>query len=357
MQGLHTCYNHISSFKTCALSTCAGYCNRLTCPFEEQRNFLEHLITRAELGAPGYEHMLTMTPCDWWPFLKNRTIWLVGDSLTQEFMKTFQCFMFEFWDLEMVDLKHRVVETDVVRDHVRLGWCANLLEGARICHHRVNDAPEYTAVLPYFYQGLTGKRNDIVLMNTGLWSNDVDTYTSRLNTFADYYKQHKQELPYFVWRDSSVQFFHTPTGDFDKSKHAVCQPIGMPGGGVLLDKDNTLVTDVETSPHLQVVLEGGWRNQISRPLMQGLGIPVVETWNASVPIWQYHKNAHEDPNHHDCTHWCQPSAYNIWLYDTLMKLVELQPNIEWHIKQMPSQAELDVLDMSEGARHIVVEPF
>ena len=341
----------------CALSTCAGYCNRLTCPFEEQRNFLEHLISRAELGAPGYEHMLTMTPCDWWPFLKNRTIWLVGDSLTQEFMKTFQCFMFEFWDLEMVDLKHRVVETDAVRDRVRLGWCANLLEGARICHHRVNDAPEYTAVLPYFYQGLTGKRNDIVLMNTGLWSNDVDTYTSRLNTFADYYKQHKQELPYFVWRDSSVQFFHTPTGDFDKSEHAVCQPIGMPGGGVLLDKDNTLVTDVETSPHLQVVLEGGWRNQISRPLMQGLGIPIVETWNASVPIWQYHKNAHEDPNHHDCTHWCQPSAYNIWLYDTLMKLVELQPNIERHIKQMPSQAELDVLDMSEGARHIVVEPF
>lgn len=24
-----------------------------------------------------------MTPCDWWPFLRGRTLWLVGDSITQ----------------------------------------------------------------------------------------------------------------------------------------------------------------------------------------------------------------------------------------------------------------------------------
>lgn len=335
----------------------AGYCKRLTCPPPEQRTFLEHLISRAEMGAPGYEHMLTMTPCDWWPLLKNRTLWLVGDSLTQEFMKAFQCFVYEFWDLDMVDLKHGVVETDAARERVRLGWCANLIDGARVCHHRTNDAPEYTAALPYFYQGLTGKRNDIVVMNTGLWSNDVETYQARLNTFAEYYQRHQHELPFFVWRDSSPQFFHTPTGDFDKSEHAVCQPIGFPDGGILLTNNNALMTDLETSPHLQIVLEGGWRNQLSRPVMQRLGIPVIETWNTSVPLSEGHKNAHEDPNHHDCTHWCQPAAYSLWLYETLVKLIDLQPQIDEHITRMPGQGELDVLDLTEGAKHIVVDPF
>lgn len=40
-----------------------------------------------------------------------------------------------------------------------------------------------------------------------------------------------------------------------------------------------------------------------------------------------------------------------------MTLLDHQSDIEKHIKRMPSQAELDVLDMSEGARHIVVDPF
>jgi hypothetical protein len=38
---------------------------------------------RAEAGAPGVEQMLTMTPCDMFELLEGRTLWLVGDSLTQ----------------------------------------------------------------------------------------------------------------------------------------------------------------------------------------------------------------------------------------------------------------------------------
>lgn len=34
-----------------------GYYKRLTCPYEEQRDFLEHLITRAEMGDQA------MKPC------------------------------------------------------------------------------------------------------------------------------------------------------------------------------------------------------------------------------------------------------------------------------------------------------
>ena len=48
------------------------------------QRFKEHLIRRAEAGAPDYKETLLMTPCDWWPFLRGRTLWLVGDSITQE---------------------------------------------------------------------------------------------------------------------------------------------------------------------------------------------------------------------------------------------------------------------------------
>ena len=36
------------------------------------------------------------------------------------------------------------------------------------------------------------------------------------------------------------------------------------------------------------VARGGWRNIMSNPLMAKLGVPVLHTWNYSVPIWNLH---------------------------------------------------------------------
>lgn len=38
----------------------------------------------------------------------------------------------------------------------------------------------------------------------------------------------------------------------------------------------------------QVIVEGGWRNKLSLPVIARLGIPVIHTWNLSVPMWEYH---------------------------------------------------------------------
>lgn len=37
-----------------------------------------------------------------------------------------------------------------------------------------------------------------------------------------------------------------------------------------------------------MIVEGGWRNRISDPVMAKLGIPVMRTWNLTVPLWEYH---------------------------------------------------------------------
>jgi hypothetical protein len=39
---------------------------------------------------------------------------------------------------------------------------------------------------------------------------------------------------------------------------------------------------------VQVIVDGGWRNKLTLPVMKELGIPIVHTWNLSVPLWQYH---------------------------------------------------------------------
>ena len=38
-----------------------------------------------------------------------------------------------------------------------------------------------------------------------------------------------------------------------------------------------------------------------------LGVPTLLTWNLTVPLWNMHRAG-------ECTHYCSPSAYHVWLY-------------------------------------------
>ena len=40
--------------------------------------------------------------------------------------------------------------------------------------------------------------------------------------------------------------------------------------------------------HVQVVVEGGWRNKIAYPIIESLNIPIMRTWNQTVPMWSLH---------------------------------------------------------------------
>ena len=41
------------------------------------------MLRRAERGAAGMRELMEMTPCDIFPYLRGRTVWLVGDSMMQ----------------------------------------------------------------------------------------------------------------------------------------------------------------------------------------------------------------------------------------------------------------------------------
>lgn len=67
----------------------ADYCHYIfhhgarVCPHEDQDRLLQHFLDRAANGSHWAANMLQMTPCDVWPFIRGRTVWLMGDSITQ----------------------------------------------------------------------------------------------------------------------------------------------------------------------------------------------------------------------------------------------------------------------------------
>ena len=266
------------------------------------------MVDRAAVGAPGMQEMLTLTPCDLWPWLRGRTLWLVGDSMMQQTAKAAICFMYEFWDLNVTRLDNVTKAAGLYQKHVD-EFCIELPEDSRICHLQANIVANLTQrVLPNFSK-FTGKSSDLMVINVGIWYSRPAHYQKDIAAFADYFAAHQYELPYIVWRDNAAQHFATPSGEFGLRLTVpyVCKPLN-----VTLQDDNSLIPQQQCDAAVaQDIVQGGFRNRIANPVMSSLGIPIVQTWNLSVPMWEYY---HHVARNGDCTHSCHPSGYQVWLY-------------------------------------------
>ena len=56
------------------------------------------------------------------------------------------------------------------------------------------------------------RRKDIMLVNIAVWVNSEKNLRANISMWANYYTRYKQQLPFVIWRDASVQHFNTPTG-------------------------------------------------------------------------------------------------------------------------------------------------
>ena len=50
-------------------------------------------------------------------------------------MRAFQCFMYEFWDLETRELQDYLTD-EIVKSKLMGGWCVLMPQDTRICHVR-----------------------------------------------------------------------------------------------------------------------------------------------------------------------------------------------------------------------------
>ncbi len=80
-----------------------------------------------------------------------------------------------------------------------LCWRSNLAD------HMVKD------LMP-MRKGIGMRRSDIMLVNIAVWVNSEKNLRANISMWAEYYKRHKQQMPFVIWRDASVQHFNTPTG-------------------------------------------------------------------------------------------------------------------------------------------------
>eukprot|EP00884_Botryococcus_braunii_P003717 jgi/Botrbrau1/13346/Bobra.0158s0002.1 len=178
---------------------------------------------------------------------------------------------------------------------------------------------------------------DILLYNFAIWSNDEEDYRRHLEAFAKVYRQESGRLPFTIWRDSSSQNFNTSTGDYDPA--LLGPPPCFPVGRNLTDEDAVRLLPnghlVSDRKDLQVLVEGGWRNKVALPIIEALGIPIMHTWNQTLPLWwtKNHYNPScelDDYTCGDCTHSCHPSIYQMWLYHLYEVLLQNQQRMASH---------------------------
>ena len=67
------------------------------------------------------------------------------------------------------------------------------------------------------------------------------------------------------------------------------------------------------------VLAGGWFNKEAFEVMGASRIEIFNAYNATQPLWNFHL---KDT---DCTHFCNPSGYELWTYLLAEKLHHMQP--------------------------------
>jgi len=87
--------------------------------------------------------------------------------------------------------------------------------GTRMCFLRANTGSFVAKNLMPLIPRLAVPE-DVVLLNFGLHSNDNGTlwgYIQELEAFGEQYQRQKEQMPQFLWRQTSVQHFDTPIGD------------------------------------------------------------------------------------------------------------------------------------------------
>ena len=78
-----------------------------------------------------------------------------------------QCFLFEFWDLQLRDLPE--IHPDPPYEFQ--GWCAHMAQGAKVCFVRGNTGDQFAdGVLPNL-AALGATPTDIMVLNFAVWQN------------------------------------------------------------------------------------------------------------------------------------------------------------------------------------------
>ena len=191
--------------------------------------------------------------------LANRTIWLIGDSVTQQHKSRLACL---------------VKSSNPLR--------ADAVRGFRVSHGR-----HLTSLLARGRLGRVGK-SDIVLFNAGLHFNTAKSYNDFLEQFETACLQKKCVKGKLVWVETAAQHFPGPDSA---------------GGTFTAIRGKCVGGCAQHSYHVKA--KADFRNKMATPLMLKYGVPVFRTWDVTASASNMHSNDVHGKSHTcDCTHYC-----------------------------------------------------
>lgn len=143
----------------------------MICPKEKQASVAAY-YTNKEVA--GFKELVRFSPCDLWPLIRGRTLWVVGDSHSYDFFHAAACFQLDLWDYNFEGGWPIAKEADAFAamerhvQHSKPPECIPLLEGTMVCHFRVNHGQVFMGhALPLLER--MAKPSDIAIVNFAHW--------------------------------------------------------------------------------------------------------------------------------------------------------------------------------------------
>uniref|UniRef100_A0A383VEI9 Uncharacterized protein n=1 Tax=Tetradesmus obliquus TaxID=3088 RepID=A0A383VEI9_TETOB len=264
---------------------------------------------------------LQLSPCDLVPFLRGRTLWLLGDSHTKTLYRALQCFLFDFWNQKECKISTDPQDVaDIAKQPAQEGVsnCFHLTGsgGGRICIISValtsslvnNTAVAGGGILPLLRQRLA-KPEDIFYINTGTWHRKTPQWASEykpdLEALGKYYQETRNEWPHMLFRE-------TPAVHPADTARNVCLPLDGynydPSSGML-----SLASTVNTSDSIGMWANSYGLNKVVRETLPQFGLYTVPAYNMTPPLVDNHV-AMRNSAALDCLHYCQPGMPEAWVW-------------------------------------------
>ena len=219
--------------------------------------------------------------------LANRTLWLWGDSFSQQLHKVLtDCSV-----LQGTEIREAASED---RKCCSAATCLNFGgSDARICVVRADNAL-FTSTNKRCLKCVRDR--DIMFLNIGLHFNDRKEYAKEMKSGVSELKKMMKRI-HIVWRTNPPQHFDKPGGNFYKGARNFGKRCSTEGG-------------------LKAMRSKEWRNAVSVPYLRGAGIPILHIWDTALDYPSLHPG--KVGGKIDCLHWCEHSGSVLRVWNSMM---------------------------------------
>ncbi|KAF6251417.1 hypothetical protein COO60DRAFT_619659 [Scenedesmus sp. NREL 46B-D3] len=303
--------------------------------------------------------LLSMTPCELWPYLRGRTTWVIGDSMSKDLFKAIKCFMLEFQDLATYHASSNYTAMHLLDSIPKFGEprCVHMPQRTRLCQIHAIQGDLFIegnrtkiGVLPLLQQSMA-HFHDIFIVNFGLWHGETKQpeYKQNLHQLGKFYTDTKAKFPNLFWMETPKQHFDSVDGDYKvpwigkRKGPFTCQPVQ----GLSMDADGALHADAGNAV-AEFVMQGSWRNIMARDILaKKYKLPFIPVYNSSATAWQFHRVNFDGQ---ECSHYCHPSIPQLWVWVLKQTLQRhgMRPVGNWQEVKRRKPGCATVLDRDEG---------